>query len=170
MLARTPDARKPLRGEGMTRNTFLAVLASLWLAPWVHAQQVTEAVTKGSFEEIKQLLVVAIENQGLVVDHVSKVGEMLERTGKDLGAKRQLYERAEVLQFCSASYSRRMMEADHRLLALCPFGIGIYTLPGETGSVHLVYRRMAADGVDPGAAEVLRKIDSVLATIVQDAK
>jgi uncharacterized protein (DUF302 family) len=154
----------------MTRISFLAVLASLWLASLSHAQSVAETVTKGSFDEIKQLLVVAIENQGLVVDHLSKVGEMLERTGKDLGATRKLYDRAEVLQFCSANFSRQMMEADHRLLAFCPFGVGIYTLPGETGSVHLVYRRMAAQGVDPAAAEVLRKIDSVLAAIVEDAK
>jgi uncharacterized protein (DUF302 family) len=170
MLAPAPDTRKPLGGKGMTRVTFLAVLTSLWLAPWAHAQSVAEAVAKGSFDEIKQLLVVAIENQGLVVDHQSKVGEMLERTGKDLGATRKPYERAEVLEFCSANYSRQMMEADHRLLAFCPFAIGIYTLPGEPDTVHLVYRRMQAQGVGPAAAEALGKVDSVLAAILLEAK
>lgn len=154
----------------MTPIRFLLALAGLGLASWASAQSQTEVVAKGSFDEIKQLLVVAIENQGLVVDHLSKVGEMLERTGKDLGATRKLYERAEVLQFCSASYSRRVMEADPRLLAFCPFGIGIYTLPGETETVHLVYRRMADPDAPAAALEALRKVDAVLAAIVQEAK
>src|SRR5262245_27495359 len=89
---------------------------------------VTAAVT---FEDVKQQLVLAIENRGLIVNHESKVGEMLERTGKDLGAKTRIYARAEVLEFCSAALSRQAMEADARLLALCPYGVGIYTLPGE---------------------------------------
>ena len=79
-------------------------------------------------------------------------GIMLERTGQDLGATTKIYERAEVLQFCSANYSRQMMGADPRLLAFCPFGVGIYTLPGETDTVHLVYRRMQAEGVSAGRA------------------
>jgi uncharacterized protein (DUF302 family) len=153
----------------MTRIGFLTVLASLCLAPWAHAQSVAEVSAKGSFDEIKQLLVVAIENQGLVVDHLSKVGEMLDRTGKDLGAKRQIYERAEVLEFCSANYSRQIMEADHRLLSFCPFGIGIYTLPGEKDTVHLVYRRLQPEGVSSAAAEALRRIDTILRAIAQEA-
>jgi uncharacterized protein (DUF302 family) len=130
---------------------------------------VVEVQAKGSFDEIKQLLIVAIENQGLVVDHLSKVGDMLERTGRDLGATRTLYSQAEVLQFCSANYSRQMMQADLRLLAYCPFGIGIYTLPGETDRVHLVYRRIEAQGVSAEATEALRKIDGVLGAIVREA-
>jgi len=148
----------------------LIALASVWLAASVQAQSVVEARAQGTFEEIKQLLVIAIEGQGLAVAHVAEVGEMLARTGKDLGATTRIYERAEVLQFCSANYSRRMVEADPRLLAFCPFGVGIYTLPGETDTVHLVYRRMQAEGVDPAAVEALAKIDSVLGEILKDTQ
>jgi uncharacterized protein (DUF302 family) len=147
----------------------LVLIGWLCLAPWARAQSVVEVEAKGSFDEIKQLLIVAIENQGLVVDHLSKVGDMLERTGRDLGAVRTLYRQAEVLQFCSANYSRQMMEADVRLLAYCPFGIGIYTLPGETDIVHLVHRRVEAQGASPEAALVLRKIDEILGAIVREA-
>ncbi len=145
-------------------------LAGLCLARAAPAQSVLEARAKGSFEEVRQLLVIAIEGQGLVVDHVSNVGDMLARTGQDLGATTRLYERAEVLQFCSANYSRQLMGADPRLLAFCPFGVGIYTLPGETDTVHLVYRRMQADGVNPAAADALKKIDAVLGEILRDAQ
>jgi uncharacterized protein (DUF302 family) len=153
----------------MARRVALVLIGWLCLASFGGAQSVVEVEAKGSFDEIKALLIVAIENQGLVVDHQSKVGEMLERTGRDLGASRTIYRQAEVLQFCSANYSRQMMEADVRLLAYCPFGIGLYTLPGETGRVHLVYRRVEAQGVSAEAAQALRKIDEILGAIVREA-
>jgi uncharacterized protein (DUF302 family) len=148
----------------------------LWLAAAVlvaasaaTAQQVAHVTAAGGFDEVRELLVIAIENQGLVIDHRSDVGGMLARTGKDLGHTGLLYERAEVLQFCSASYSRQMMEASRELLAFCPFGIGIYALPGEPGRVHLVYRRVVADGLAPAAAQALRRIDALLEEIVREA-
>ena len=146
----------------------LAASAHMPLA-WPGQGSVVEYITRGSFDEIKQLLVIAIENQGLVVDHRSDVAGMLNRTAKDVGATRRVYEEAEVLQFCSATYSRNMAEADHRLLGFCPFGIGVYTLPGEPGTVHLVYRRMHAEGVDAAAAEALSRIDQLLNDIALDA-
>ena len=149
---------------------FLVALAGLCLTGAASAEPVAEARAKGSFEEVKQLLVIAIEGQGLVVDHVSNVGEMLARTGQDLGATSRIYQRAEVLQFCSANYSRQLMSADPRLLAFCPFGVGIYTLPGETDVVHLVYRRMQAESVSPAVAEALKKVDAVLSEILRDAQ
>ena len=129
---------------------------------------VVEVSARGSFEDVKQMLVLAIENRGLVVNHQSQVGEMLERTGKDLGASKRIYERAELVEFCSANLSRQVMEADPRLLAFCPFGVGIYTLPDEPGTVHLVYRRPRLDG-DGRAARALRQVDQLLHDIVQEA-
>jgi uncharacterized protein (DUF302 family) len=129
---------------------------------------VVEVKARGSFEDVKQMLVLAIENRGLVVNHQSQVGEMLERTGKDLGASTRIYERAELVEFCSANLSRQVMEADPRLLAFCPFGIGIYALPDEPGTVHLVYRRPRLDG-DGRAAQALRQVDQLLHDIVQEA-
>jgi uncharacterized protein (DUF302 family) len=94
---------------------------------------------------------------------------MLSWCGKILSERRQVYEQAEVLQFCSANYSRKMMDAAPELLAYCPFGIGIYTLPGETGKVHLVYRRMRTEGLAPDAAQALQRIDALLEEIAQEA-
>jgi uncharacterized protein (DUF302 family) len=131
-------------------------------------ESVVEVTASGSWDDVKQQLVLAIENRGLVVNHESKVGEMLERTGKDLGAARPIYVRAEVLEFCSALLSRQVLEADPRMLALCPYGIGIYTLAGETGKVHLVYRRPRLDGAVP-AASALQRVDQLLHDIVQEA-
>ena len=153
----------------------IALLASLAAALTIiadeapaQAEAVLEVTTRGSFDDVKQQLVLAIENRGLIVNHESKVGEMLERTGKDLGAANRIYIRAEVLEFCSAALSRRVMERDHRLLALCPYGVGIYTLPGEADKVHLVYRRPPSEASEP-AAPILQQVDRLLHEIVQDA-
>jgi len=129
---------------------------------------VVEVTARGSFEDVKQMLVLSIENRGLVVNHQSQIGQMLERTGKDIGASKRIYERAELVEFCSATLSRQVMEADPRLLAFCPFGVGIYALPDEPGTVHLVYRRPHLEG-DGRAAQALKQVDQLLHDIVQEA-
>ena len=151
-------------------RTGLAVLG-LFLACACAAAQtdaVMEVKARGSFDDVKQMLVLAIENRGLVINHQSPVGEMLERTGKDIGASKRIYERAELIEFCSATLSRQVMEADARLLAFCPFGIGIYVLPDEIGTVHLVYRRPHLVG-EGRAAQALEQVDQLLHDIVQEA-
>jgi len=153
----------------MRRLELFLAAALLSAAPCGLAQQVAHFTAAGGYDEIRQLLIIAVENQGLVVDHRSNVGDMLARTGKDLGDSRQLYQQAEVLQFCSANYSRQMMDAAPELLAYCPFGIGIYTLPGESATVHLVYRRMRTEGLEPAAAQALQRIDALLEQIVREA-
>ncbi|MEK9867534.1 MAG: DUF302 domain-containing protein [Betaproteobacteria bacterium] len=132
----------------------------------------TISVTKieGDFEDVKERVIFAVESQGLVVDHTSDVGGMLERTGKDLGESSQIYERAVVLEFCSAYYSRLMAEAAPELLAYCPYGISVYTLPGDAEYSYVAFKRIAT--MFSGSEEyksILEKIDRLLATIVDEA-
>ena len=154
----------------MKAGPSILVVLCLAAAGCVRAAEpaVVEVAVRGSFEDVKQMLTLAIENRGLVVDHESKVGNMLERTGKDLGATKQIYARAEVLEFCSATYSRQTMEADPRLLAFCPYSIAIYQLPGENDQVHLAYRRPLVEGDGPGA-HALREVDRLLGSLLQEA-
>jgi len=132
----------------------------------------TISVTKieGDFEDVRERVIFAVESQGLVVDHTSDVGGMLERTGKDLGESSQIYERAVVLEFCSAYYSRLMAEAAPELLAYCPYGISVYTLPGDAEYSYVAFKRIAT--MFSGSEEyksILEKIDRLLATIVDEA-
>ena len=122
----------------------------------------------GSFDDVKSALVFAIENRGLVVSNVSHVGEMLERTGRDLGSTGQIFERGDVLEFCSAALSRRVMEADPHTIAFCPYTIAVYVLPGEPGRVYLSYRRPLLPGGHK-AAQPLEAVDLLLSEIVQEA-
>ena len=103
---------------------------------WMVRQKVA-----GNFADTRDSIVMAIENRGLVVNYTSHIADMLARTGADIGARRKVFEQAEIIEFCSASLSRRMMEADPHNIVLCPFAISVYSLPGEPGKVWIAYRR-----------------------------
>lgn len=115
----------------------------------------------GSFADARDAVVMAIENRGLVINYVSHMADMLNRTGADLGATRQIYGHAEIIEFCSASLSRKMMELDPHNIVLCPFAISIYTLPGEKNTTWLSYRQPS------GAAAAL--VAPLLREIVAEA-
>jgi len=124
--------------------------------------------TKGQFDEVKERVVMAIENRGMVLNYTAHVGDMLERTGKDLGRERRIYTRAEVIEFCSAALSRDTMEADVRNIVFCPYTISIYALPKEPGKVHLSYRKPAAIGSGQ-SIKALRAVETLLQDIVREA-
>jgi uncharacterized protein (DUF302 family) len=142
----------------------LSLLAGLAAAQDV----VVSRTVKGGFAEVRERVVLAVELQGLVVDHVSRVGEMLDRTGKDIGAGKQVYAQAEVLEFCSALVSRAMMEADAKLLTFCPFGIAVYSLPADPGTTHVAFRRPSVGASSP-AKQALQRVESLLQAIVDEA-
>jgi uncharacterized protein (DUF302 family) len=106
----------------------------------------------GNFADARDNVVMAIENRGLVINYISHMADMLARTGADLGATRKIYEQAEIIEFCSAGLSRKMMELDPHNIVLCPFAISIYTLPGEKDTTWVSYRQPKGNGAALAAA------------------
>jgi uncharacterized protein (DUF302 family) len=129
---------------------------------------VTVQSLKGDYDDVKERVVMAIENRGLVIDHTAHVGAMLERTGKDIGLDRQIYRNADVIEFCSAAVSRATMEADPGNLVFCPYAIALYVLPAEPGRVYLVYRKPPATG-SAQSMKALREVGKLLDGIVREA-
>ena len=64
--------------------------------------------SEAGFDDVLQGLKLAIEERGMYINNVMHMGEMLERTGKDLGLGEPIYTRAESIEFCSAILSREM--------------------------------------------------------------
>lgn len=124
--------------------------------------------TKGEFADVRDRVVMALENRGLVVNFTAKVGEMLDRTGRDLGRDRRIYNQAEVIEFCSAGLSRDTMEADPRNIVFCPYSIAVYTLPQTPGTVYLSYRQPAAQGSGQ-SIRTLRAVEKLLADVTNEA-
>ncbi|MGL4408839.1 MAG: DUF302 domain-containing protein [Zoogloea sp.] len=91
------------------------------------------------YADAREALVDAIEGEGLVPAPPSRFGEMLARTGKDLGQPDPVYEEAEVLHFCSAPIAWQLARANPANIAGCPLSMAIYTLPGEDRRVHLAW-------------------------------
>ncbi len=146
----------------------LLCLMSAALAAQAAAPDVQVRSLRGEFADIKERVVTALQGRGLVVSYTARVGDMLDRTGRDLGRKQQIYGSAEVLEFCSAVLSRDAMEADPHSIVYCPYAIAVYTLPGTPGVVYLSYRAPVA-AEEPRADRALRAVGSLLAGIVDEA-
>ena len=129
---------------------------------------VTTHAVKGGFDDIRERVVMAIENRGLVLNYTAHVGTMLERTGKDIGSERRIYTNAEVLEFCSAGISRATMEADPRNIAFCPYAIAVYALPADPGRVHVSYRKPVVQG-SAHSMKALRDVGKLLDAIAREA-
>lgn len=125
-------------------------------------------MVRGGYDDVRERLVMALENRGLVINYTARIGAMLERTGRDLGRSKAVYGKAEVLEFCSARLSRDTMEADPHNIVFCPYAIAVYTLPASPGEVYLSYRAPAAAGT-AASVSALRAVDRLLAEIVEEA-
>ena len=123
---------------------------------------------KASFEEVREAVETALTGRGFVINNVSHIGEMLERTGKDLGSSKQVYLKAESLEFCSASVSRKMMEADPDNIVFCPYIIAVYVLPAQPNEVRVSYRKAQLVG-SPASQKALKAVNELLSEIISEA-
>lgn len=146
----------------------LAVLALLCLPLTALADAHTVLFkTQGSFQEVRDALQMAIEGKGLKINHTNLIAEMLERTGKDIGATRQVYVHGEQFEFCSATVSRRMMEADPHAIAMCPYIISVYTIPNDK-NVYVAYRKPPATK-NAALRKAYAEIEKMITDIIKDA-
>ncbi|OGW51860.1 MAG: hypothetical protein A2Z50_01310 [Nitrospirae bacterium RBG_19FT_COMBO_42_15] len=118
------------------------------------------------YEEVWEGLQAALHGRGLTVSSVSHVGEMLERTGKDLGRTKKIFGKANVMEFCSAVSSRDMMEKNPHFLAFCPYQIMVYTLPQDEKKVYLSYRRLIWN--DDSGKDVLDPVEKLLEGLIKE--
>jgi uncharacterized protein (DUF302 family) len=134
------------------------IAAFCGLAATAQAQEAISVAFDGSFEDATFAVENAIVNQGLVIDYVSHVGEMLNRTGADVGSDKEIFKAADVFLFCSALLSREVMEADPMNIAHCPYGIFV----AENADGVLVGYRDYPEGS-------MQKVEDLLADIVSEA-
>jgi uncharacterized protein (DUF302 family) len=142
----------------MMMKRLAAALALGGAASSACAEGVTTYPIDASFEEATFAVESAIIGRGLVVDYVSHVGEMLARTGGDVGSDVHLFDAADVFLFCSAVISRHVMEADPMNIAYCPYGIFV----ADNGGDVVVGYRNFPDGP-------LQEVQVMLDQIAQEA-
>ncbi|WP_172294604.1 DUF302 domain-containing protein [Pseudoruegeria sp. HB172150] len=135
-----------------------ALIAGVAFAQAALAEEAVTYDFGGSFEDATFAVESAIVDQGLVIDYVSHVGEMLNRTGEDVGSDVSLFDAADVFLFCSAVVSREVMEADPMNVVHCPYGIFVASMDGKVVIGHRDY----PDGP-------MDKVETLLDDIIQDA-
>ena len=140
-------------------NKLLMAGAVCALAFPAAAQDSTTVPFDGDTGDAAFAVETAIVNQGLVIDYVSHVGEMLSRTGADLGlGPSPVGEGAQIFVFCSSTVSRAVMEADPMNVSHCPYGIFVAEIDGQT----VVGRRVYAD-------ESMAPVNALLEAIISEA-
>ncbi|MES0879074.1 DUF302 domain-containing protein [Roseibium sp. SCP14] len=125
---------------------------------------VTAYEVTAAFEDVRFDLENAIVNRGLVIDYVSHIGTMLDRTAADVGSDKKIFENAEAMLFCSADLSRKAMEADPANIAYCPYTVFVYEMPGKPGQVTVGFRNLSETGSDASKsaiAEVNKLLDGI---------
>lgn len=149
-----------LKGNEMTKlvSVTLALGVFLSLAATAIADEPMITPFDGDFDDATFAIESAILDRGLVIDYVSHVGEMLNRTGADVGSNTKIFEQADTFLFCSAVVSREVMEADPMNIAHCPYGI--FVIENDSG-VSIGHRKY------PSGA--MQKVEILLKEIVAEA-
>lgn len=124
------------------------------------AQEFKTYTTTDAFEDVAFAVESAIVAKGLVIDHVSHTGEMLERTRADVGSDKVLFLGADVFEFCSATVSRQVMEADPLNFHFCPYAIRIFEQPETAGTVTVSHQTYTG---------TMEPVNDLLESIVADA-
>lgn len=122
----------------------------------------------GRFDDVKEFLVLALQDRGLKVNNLSHISDMLQRTGKDIGRTTPIYEKAEAIEFCSAVVSRDMMEADPDNIVFCPYIIFVYVKASEPGKVYVSYRKPEYTG-NAATDPTLKAVEDLVKGIIADA-
>jgi uncharacterized protein (DUF302 family) len=140
------------------KHFILAGILALAAGPGSAADQAVTYPFEGSFDDAAFAIENAIIGRGLVIDYVSHTGEMLNRTGADVGSTKELFVEADIFLFCSAQVSRTVMEADPMNIAHCPYGIFV---ADQGGDVMIGYRTYPEGP--------MQEVQTLLDEIVKDA-
>ena len=109
----------------------------------------------------------ALTNKGLIVDNEARVANMLNRTAKDVGATRTVYKNGMVIEFCSATLSRRAMEADPLNMAFCPYSMFVYETVAEPGKITVGYKILEGAG-NAKSKKALDAVNKIMESMVRE--
>ncbi len=147
------------------KHGFVILLIGLFLTSTAQAQTQTNGIVSYTVNQTMDDVLFAVENEiigrGLKIDTVNHVGDMLDRTGADLGATKKIFTDAQIFSFCSAVLSREMMEANPLNIAYCPYRIFVFSTPSEPDKTTV--------GFNGFPDTEMRKVGALLDRIIRDA-
>jgi len=139
----------------------VALLALFLLPAWAFADGAYVVYeSESDFDTVMDGAKAAIQERGMYINNIMHMGEMLERTGKDLGMDEKIYGRAESIEFCSAVLSRKMTLENPARIVNCPFILSVYTLPATEGKTFVAHRGIPQAEID--GSEVMAEVAEML--------
>jgi uncharacterized protein (DUF302 family) len=145
----------------------IGAVASIAIAFAAQAEDYAVYESESSFEDVMDALKLAIEERGMYINNVMHMGEMLDRTGKDLGMSEQIYTHADAIEFCSAVLSRKMTAENPTRIVNCPFIVAVYTLPDQPDTTYVVHRIIPVSETESSA--VMREVADMLKAVAEGA-
>lgn len=154
--------------RAFTLRILVLVLFLFSASAFAGGKHLVTYTSKDDFDTVKNAITEAIAGKGLVINTISHIGEMLERTGRDMGGAKQVFVKAESIEFCSATVSRKTMEADPHNIVFCPYIISVYVLPNEPNKTYVSYRKPDLVGT-PASKASLKEVEKLLRSIIEEA-
>ncbi len=161
----------------MIRSTLLlCIFATLAITGTVKAEERRDFTIHhkdAPFEEVFQDLEDAVINQGMVIDYVGHVNEMLVRTAdvvlENAGdGEKSPYLNAKFILFCSAALTHQAVRANQHNLATCPYVIFAYQTHKRPERTIVGYRNPEM-GVPGPTRQVMEKVKQLLEKVVAEA-
>jgi hypothetical protein len=154
---------------------FLALIGALQLSATAHADTFRlpkpEVIgsswvytTEGLYHNVRDDLVAAIEDEGLVISYTAHLASMLRRTAEATGAVKQVYDNAQSLLFCKADLTYELTVRNPHNITLCPYSISIYTLKQNPEIVYLAIRSPELE--QPDYAAVHQLLEQIIAATI----
>jgi uncharacterized protein (DUF302 family) len=165
-----PVKSRPSKSSRFAAGCVAALTVIAFAAPVpARADELVTRTKKGTFDDVRFDLGNAVIATGVAVQSEGNVAAMLGRTAADVGAVETVYNRAEFVSFCSAKYSRAMMEADATNMGFCPFVVFAYETKAKPGEIVVGYRRPLVPATQNAAAQkAAADVDALLAKIVAE--
>jgi uncharacterized protein (DUF302 family) len=118
---------------------------------------------ESSFEDVFDELKNAIIAEGLTIEYIGNVDQLLERTARvniseDTEHVIPVYHYAKYLQFCSSVLTHKAVKADPENLSMCPFLVFIYETRADPGRIVIGYRPPTL-GSDKESTVVSQEVD-----------
>ena len=150
-------------------RSLLILIVVGWLPPSAQAAETGYAIYRSdaSFADVLEGLQAAILERGMYINNIMNMGEMLARTGKDLGTDDPIYSQAKTVEFCSAVLAREMTLEDPARIANCPFIVSVYTLPEQPGITYVAHRKIPLATQESSAA--MARIAAMLQAVSEAA-
>ena len=117
--------------------------------------------TQGLYHNVRDDLIGAIEDEGLVISYTAHLASMLRRTADATGAEVQVYDNAQSLLFCKADLTYELTVRNPHNITLCPYSISIYTLREAPDTVYLAIR--SPDLEQPDYAAIHQLLEQIIA-------